>query len=158
MLCRYKFVNTKSSLACLLHPMDISYYAWRYLLKNSPVNGLAFVVCAKRGGGGDEGEERVRKKGRYLLLSPSLFPSSQSSTTFDACYAGYKQAFFLARAYAGTRWGKLIKKRVDISWADLMGRLADGALDSPLHSYPKMRFPYLRDELCIWDIFWSRQK
>ena len=36
------------------------------------------------------------------LTLPSLFPSSQSSTTFDACYVGYKQAFLLARPYAGT--------------------------------------------------------
>ena len=70
MLCTYKFVNTKSSLAFLLHPMDISYYAKRYLLKGSPVNRLAFVVCAKRGGFGDKGEKRDRKKGRDRL--PSL--------------------------------------------------------------------------------------
>ena len=70
MLCTYKYVNAKSNLAFFLHPMDISYYAKRYLLKDSPVNGLAFVVCAKRGGGGDEGEKRVRKKGSDRL--PSL--------------------------------------------------------------------------------------
>ena len=61
------------------------------------------------------------------------------------CYAGRN----LSRPYAGTCWRKLIKKQVDISWADLMERVADGVLVSPLYSYSQMRFPYLRDGLCI---------
>ena len=60
---------------------------------------------AGRGGGGDEGEKCDRKKERDRLPSlpnpplPSLFLSSQFSTTFDTCY---KQVFFLALPYAGT--------------------------------------------------------
>ena len=100
---RYKFVNAKSNLAFLLHPMDISYYAKRYLLKDSPVNGLAFVVCAK--GEGEEMREKSASGKREAIVYPlsptlpSLFPSSESSTTFDTYY---KQAFFLALLYAGT--------------------------------------------------------
>ena len=136
----------------------------RCLLKHSPVNRLAFVVCAKRGGVGHEGQKRDREKG--LTLSPhlhnppppSLFHSSQSSTTFDACYAGYKQAFFLARPYAGTCWGKLIKEPVDTSWANLMGRVADGVLVSPLHSYSQMRFPYLKRRTLYLRHFFAKTK
>ena len=42
----------------------------RCLLKHSPVNRLAFVVCAKRGGVGHEGQKRDRVKG--LKLYPHL--------------------------------------------------------------------------------------
>ena len=149
----------KVALFLLFYSMDISYYALRCLLTASPVNRLTFVVCAK--GEGLEIRATGKREGISYCLSPtllSLLPSSQSSTTFDACYAGYKHAFLLARPYAGTCWGQLIKKQVDTSRADLMGRVADRVVVSPLHSYLQIRFAYLRDELCIWDIFSSRQK
>ena len=55
------------------------------------------MAGAKRcgGGGGGEGEKRERENGREHLHTlpnlPSLFPSFQSPTTFDACYEGYQK-------------------------------------------------------------------
>ena len=44
---------------------------------------------AQQGEGEREGEEEGEKRGRGLSpKSPSLFPSSLSLTSFDACYAG----------------------------------------------------------------------
>ena len=50
----------------------------------------------KGGGEGGEGEKREQGKWKRTLTlspqSPYLFPSFQSSTTFDACYAGYQKS------------------------------------------------------------------
>ena len=143
-------------------------YDFRTLLKDSSVKRLAFVICTKRGGVGYEGEKPDREKGREPLhslpISPTpapLFPSSQSlllsTPATQAINRPSSSLVYMCWYVAGTCWGKLIKKQVDTSRADLMGRVAESVVFSPLHSYRQMRFPYLRSELCIWDILSSRQ-
>ena len=91
------------------------------------------------------GRKARQGKGKgTLTLSPHLpnprrplFPSFQSLPL--STYAGYKQAFFLARLYMLAR-GWHVLRQTDwetgrhIARADLMGRVADGVLVSPLHS------------------------
>ena len=103
------------------------------------------MVCTKRGGVGDEGEKRDREKGREPLhslpISPTpvpLFPSFQSlplsTPATQAINRPSSSLVYICWHVAGTCWGKLIEKQVDTSRADLMGRVADGVLVSPLHS------------------------
>ena len=72
-----------------------------------PTKKVALIAGAKRwrgggrgrgrgGGEGGEGEKREQGKWKRALTlspqSPYLFPSFQSPTTFDACYAGYQKS------------------------------------------------------------------
>ena len=103
------------------------------------------MVCTKRGGVGDEREKRDREKGREPLQSLPISPTPAPpfslppiSTTFDPCYAGYKQSFVLARLYMLARGWHVLRQT---DWetgrhiaGGSEGRVADGVLVSPLHS------------------------
>ena len=64
----------------------------------------------------------------FLPSLPLLTPATQAINRPSSSLV------YICWHVAGTCWGKLIKKQVDTSRADLMGRVADGVLVSPLHS------------------------
>ena len=89
------------------------------------------------------GREARQGKGKgTLTLSPHLpnprplFPSFQSlplsTPATQAINSPSSSLVCICWHVVGTSWGKLIEKQVNTS--DLMGRVADGVLVSPLHS------------------------
>ena len=123
-------------------------------------NIVAFIVYAKRRGVGDEGEKGDREKGSDLLLSLSLSPTPPNPLSTPATQAINRTSSSLVRMLA-RGWHVLRQTDWKTGRHTVVGSDCEGCgccRGLPLHSYSQMRFPYLRDELCIWDIFSSRKK